>query len=117
MINHLILFGSVTMTVIGGTLLKIGGRAINFDYGLIGILTGYLSSGVLLLGFAFYALAAILWVYCLNAFDFSYVSFVSSAQYILLVLVSIFVFNEQISLMKWAGCFFIMVGVVFWLKG
>jgi drug/metabolite transporter (DMT)-like permease len=31
--------------------------------------------------------------------------------------VSIAVFHEQISAMKWAGCAFIMAGAVFWLKG
>ena len=50
-------------------------------------------------------------------FDLGYVTFVASFQYILLLAVSIFVFNEQISLLKWVGCGFILIGVICWLKG
>jgi drug/metabolite transporter (DMT)-like permease len=117
MTKYLMLFGSVSLTVAASTLLKIGGRGINFEGGLMGIVQGYATSPVIVAGFATYALAAVLWVYCLAQFDLSYVSFVSSIQYVMLVVVSIFIFQEQISLLKWIGCGFIMVGVVFWLKG
>ena len=112
-----LLFGSVSMTVLASTLLKIGSKTINFEGGLPAIIMGYISSPIIIGGFASYALAAILRVYCLSAFDLSYVTFVSSFQYILLIVVSIFVFHEQISLMRWIGCGFIMMGVFFWLKG
>lgn len=117
MIKYIMLLSSVSLTVLASTLLKIGGRTINFDGGLWNIAAGYLLSPIILLGFASYAVAAILWVYCLSAFELSYVTFVSSFQYILLVLVSLFVFHEQISMLRWLGCGFIMIGVVFWLKG
>lgn len=117
MIKYAMLLGSVSMTVAASTLLKIGSRSVNFDGGLLAIILGYLGTPIILGGFVMYALAAFLWVYCLASFDLSYVSFVSSFQYILLLLVSILVFHEQISLMKWIGCGFIMLGVFFWLKG
>lgn len=117
MIKYLILLSSVSITVLASTLLKIGGRSINFGGGLPELLLGYATSPVIIAGFAAYALAAVLWVYCLSVFDLSYVTFVSSIQYVLLILVSLFVFHEQISLMKWFGCIFIMIGVFFWLKG
>ena len=117
MMKYLVLLASVTMAVAGSTLLKIGGKTINFEGGLLGIMMGYMTSVTIIIGFATYALAALLWVYCLANFDLSYVTFVSSIQYVLLLIVSIFVFQEQISLMKWAGCGFIMIGVFFWLKG
>lgn len=105
------------MTVAASTLLKIGSRALSFDSGLLSILLGYMSSPLIVLGFVLYALAAFLWIYCLSQFDLSYVTFVSSIQYILLIAVSILVFNEQISMMKWSGTAFILIGVIFWLKG
>ncbi len=117
MINFLVLLGSVSMTVLASTLLKIGSRTVNFDGGLSAIMWGYLTSPGILAGFFSYAVAALLWVYCLSIFDLSYVSFVASLQYILLLVVSIFVFQENISMMKWAGCAFIMIGVFCWLKG
>lgn len=105
------------MTVVASTLLKMGSKTVNFEGSMIGIILAYLLSPLIIAGFASYALAAVLWVYCLSEFDLSYVTFVSSFQYVLLILVSIFVFHEQISLMRWLGCGFIMIGVVFWLKG
>jgi drug/metabolite transporter (DMT)-like permease len=111
------LFGSVSMTVIASTLLKLGSRTINFEGAIWGLIMGYITSPLIIAGFAFYALAAILWVYCLSAFDLSYATFVSSFQYILLIVVAILVFHEQISVMKWTGCVFILIGVFFWLKG
>ena len=117
MMNFFILFSSVTMTVVASTLLKIGSRTVNFDGGPLSIGMGYMTSPGIIAGFFSYAVAALLWVYCLSVFDLSYVTFVSSLQYVLLLVVSIFVFQEHISLMKWAGCAFIMLGVIFWLKG
>ncbi|MDF2670464.1 MAG: hypothetical protein K0R67_2770 [Paenibacillus sp.] len=106
------------MTVAGSTLLKIGSRSISFESTtLFRILLSYMTSPVLLAGFVVYALAAFLWVYCLSQFELSYVTFVTSAQYILLILVSIQIFKEQISPMQWAGSLFIMIGVIFWMKG
>ena len=116
-IKYLILFSSVSLTVLASTLLKIGSRGISFDGGLWETVMAYAASPLIVLGFVSYAAAALLWVYCLAAFDLSYVTFVSSFQYVLLVLVSLFVFHEHISLLKWVGCAFIMVGVFFWLKG
>ena len=117
MMKLLLLFGSVSMTVLASTLLKIGSRTINFDGGLMAIAQGYMTSPGVLAGFFSYAVAAVLWVYCLSVFDLGYVTFVASFQYILLLAVSIFVFNEQISLLKWVGCWYILVGVICWLKG
>lgn len=117
MIKYLMLFGSVSMTVVASTLLKMGSKTVNFEGSMAGIILAYLLSPLIIAGFASYAIAAVLWVYCLSEFDLSYVTFVSSFQYVLLILVSIFVFHEQITLMRWLGCGFIMIGVVFWLKG
>lgn len=105
------------MTVAGSTLLKLGSRSVSFEGSLFGIMLGYLSSPAIVSGFLVYAVAAVLWVYCLSAFDLSYVTFVTSVQYVLLILVSLFVFHEAITPMKWAGTVIIMIGVVFWLKG
>lgn len=105
------------MTVIASTLLKLGSRTANFEGAILGILWSYMTSPLIVAGFAAYALAAVIWVYCLSQFDLGYVTFVSSFQYILLILVSILVFHEQISLIKWTGCVFIIIGVICWLKG
>jgi drug/metabolite transporter (DMT)-like permease len=113
----LILLASVSMTVLASTLLKIGSKSIHFEGALWGILMGYITSPLIIAGFASYAVGAVLWVYCLAKFDLSYVTFVSSFQYVLLIAVSLLVFHEHISLMKWSGTAFIMIGVILWMKG
>ena len=105
------------MTVLASTLLKLGGRSVVFDAGLFNIIKGFISSPLIVAGFGAYTLAALLWVYCLANFELSYVTFVSSIQYILLVLVSIFVFQEHITTIKWVGSALIMFGVLLWMKG
>ena len=117
MIKYIALFTSVSMTVLASTLLKLGGSGIAFDAGLFNIIKSFATSPYIVGGFLAYTLAALLWVYCLANFALSYVTFVASFQYILLVLVSIFVFNEDISSLKWAGSALIMLGVLFWMRG
>ncbi|MDU4960695.1 MAG: EamA family transporter [Sporomusaceae bacterium] len=117
MMNYVWLLISVTLTVAASTLLKLGSRGINFEGGLTAIALGYLLSPLIIAGFVSYALAAVLWVYCLSRFDLSYVTFVSSIQYLLLLAVSLLIFQEQISVSRWIGCGLIMTGVVFWLRG
>ena len=117
MIKYLVLLGSVAMTVAASTLLKIGSASVNFDGGLVSIAKGYLTTPLIVAGFAAYALAALMWVYCLAQFDLGYATFVASIQYILLLAVAILVFHEHISLLKWVGSFLIMIGVICWLKG
>ena len=117
MIKYIALFTSVSMTVLASTLLKLGGKGIAFDAGVFNILKAFATSPYIVGGFMAYTLAALLWVYCLANFALSYVTFVSSFQYLLLVLVSIFIFNEHISALKWAGSALIMLGVLFWMRG
>jgi drug/metabolite transporter (DMT)-like permease len=117
MIKYLVLLASVAMTVTASTLLKIGSAAVDFSGSLSTIFKGYLASPLIIAGFAAYALAALLWVYCLANFDLGYATFVASVQYIMLLAVAIFVFHEHISLLKWLGSFLIMIGVFCWLKG
>jgi|GEM_PF-4521550 drug/metabolite transporter (DMT)-like permease len=117
MIKYAVLLASIAMTVAASTLLKLGSAAVDFSGGLGAIFKGYLASPLIVAGFASYALAAVLWVYCLANFDLGYATFVASVQYVMLLAVAIFVFHEDISLLKWVGSILIMIGVFCWLRG
>ena len=117
MIKYFVLLASVAMTVAASTLLKLVSAAVDFDGGFGAIFKGFIASPLIVAGFASYALAALLWVYCLANFDLGYATFVASVQYIMLLAVAIFVFHEHISVLKWAGSLLIMIGVFCWLKG
>ncbi len=117
MIKYLMLIASVAMTVAASTLLKLGSAAVDFDGGLGTIFKGYLSSPLIVAGFASYAVAALLWVYCLAKFELGYATFVASIQYLMLLAVAILVFQEHIGPLRWLGSVLIMIGVMCWLKG
>lgn len=115
--KYLALLVSVTLTVLAQTLMKIGGTSAGVQKeGILQIAIAYATSPLIVLGFGISAVAAFLWTYALSKLDFSYVSFVSSLSYVLVLLISLFVFKETIPAARWIGCAFIMVGIFFVLR-
>ncbi len=105
------------MSVCAQTLLKFGSSSIAEQKGgLVNLVLSCIKSPMLIFGFGIYAVAAFLWAYSLSRFDLSYVNFVGSLSYIFVILVSIFILNETISPIRWIGCGFIMIGVIFVLR-
>ena len=109
---------SVMLTAFAQTLWKIGGTSANIEGdGILPLLFAYIKSPLVILGFGLAGVASVMWTYALSKLDFSYVSFVSSLSYVFAILISIFVFKEVISPMKWAGFGVILVGVIFVMRG
>lgn len=77
--------------------------------------TDFLSWPVLL-GFIIYCLAAILIIFALKSADLSFVFPVLSTSFIWVSLLSVFFFNEVLSLINWSGLVLIVLGVML-LKG
>lgn len=115
--RYIALIISVALTVSAQTLWKIGGSSFEGKtQGLLGTALAYITSPLILLGFGLSGVAALLWTYALAELDFNYVSFISSLSYVFVLLVSFFIFKETIPPMRWLGCAFIMVGIVFVLR-
>ncbi|MDR1543577.1 MAG: EamA family transporter [Prevotellaceae bacterium] len=76
------------------------------------ILTNWwlLASGVCLVS------ATVLWGYVLKHFEFSVAYPVTAFAYIFGMLAAIFIFHEQVSLMRWIGLVLIILGVIFIAK-
>lgn len=108
---------SVVLTVFGQTLMKIGGtNAGEGKTGIVSLMLSYMTSPYIIGGFGISAVAAFLYTYSLSKLDYSYASFITSFSYILILMVSIFFFRENISMGRWIGCGFILVGIFFVLK-
>lgn len=115
--RHIILVISVMFTVLSQTLWKIGAGSAKINgEGIIPIVIAYIKSPLIILGFGLAGLAAFMWAYALAELDFSYAGFVSSLSYVFVIIVSLLVFKETISPIRWVGCGFILVGILLVLR-
>jgi multidrug transporter EmrE-like cation transporter len=71
-------------------------------------LNWYTSAGLLL-----YVVSAFLWILALRRIELSIAYPFVSIGYIVVIVGSYFIFNEQVNLMKIAGIIFILIGIVF----
>ena len=76
-------------------------------------LGGALSSWFLWVGILLVLLEFITWSTLLSKIDLSVAVPVASLSYILVPLVSIIFLHEKITMLRWAGIFFILMGVIF----
>ena len=81
--------------------------------GLLGFFQGTFFSWFLWAGFACVVLTFILWSSILSKIDLSVAVPVASFSYILVPVVSIILLREKISILRWEGIFFILIGVIF----
>lgn len=72
----------------------------------------YILSGLFL-----YAMFTITWLILLSKFPLSLVYSVLSIGYVLILLVSVFIFHERISLLSWSGSAFILLGIFLFSLG
>ena len=63
-------------------------------------------------GLFLFGLSAIVWLAVLSRASLSFAYPFASLTYVLILLADRFVLNEQVPLLRWAGVFFIMVGIV-----
>jgi undecaprenyl phosphate-alpha-L-ara4N flippase subunit ArnE len=56
--------------------------------------------------------ATLLWLYIIKHFDFSVAYPMISISYIFGMLAAIYIFHETVPLIRWAGVFLIMTGVI-----
>jgi undecaprenyl phosphate-alpha-L-ara4N flippase subunit ArnE len=61
-------------------------------------------------------LATILWGYILKHFEFSVVYPLTAFSYIFGILAAIYIFHETVSITRWVGVGFIIIGVIFIVK-
>jgi len=80
---------------------------------IFNFLLGAFSSWFLWLGLLSVLLTFVVWSTVLSKIDLSVAVPVASFSYILIPLVSIIFLQEKISLLRWSGIFFILIGVIF----
>jgi drug/metabolite transporter (DMT)-like permease len=114
------LFGLILINIVlltaGQTLWKIGLGSVGFSLSFTGILK-LLFNPFVFAGLAVYVAATVLWLYILSRAELSAAYPLQSLCYILAALIGLFVFKEDVSLMKWAGLVLISAGAFFVARG
>ncbi len=80
---------------------------------IFSFLLGAFSSWFLWFGFLSVVFTFIIWSTVLSKVDLSVAVPVASFSYVLIPVVSIIFFHERISILRWSGILFILIGVIF----
>jgi len=109
--KYLILLASMLLAVVGQVLLKKGVLVSPLSVNL-GAILGTIFSPSVFLGFLFYGISSIFWLFVLQKFPLSIAYPALSLTYIAIVIISIFLFNEPLSTNKISGIILIFAGVL-----
>lgn len=110
MLKYILTIIYLIFTTMGITLMKLGGDSISL--GLkngIAFKIGYIT----ILGFLCYIISFLLWQKLLVTYDLSrIVPITTGISQILIIVIGILVFKENISISSWIGIFLIISGVI-----
>ena len=109
-VQSLFLISSQIMLKIGVGRLK--DEVINFRYFLHLIISPWVFSSIFLMG-----IAAGIWVLVLRNYDFSQAYPLVSISYIFALIASVFIFGEEVPVIRWIGVLIIILGVFLVVKG
>lgn len=107
------MFASVLTNVIGQTFIKAGANqlgGIHID-NILDVIKFFFTPAIFF-GIATYGISTIFWIITLSKFDLSYAYPFLSIGYILILVVSYFLFKETITIFKVLGILAIMSGIV-----
>lgn len=109
---YLLLAINITLLVLGQMLWKIGvsGRSVDFTFS--GILK-LLATPYIFGGFLTYAAATVIWLYILSKSELSFIYPLQSLCYAAAAFIGLYFFKEHISLTRWLGIAFIVLGAYF----
>src|SRR5688572_30417636 len=111
--NYIFLFSAILANVIGQIFMKaganqLGGIHINGIFDVI----KFLFTPYVFMGIATYGVGTIFWIFALSKFDLSFAYPFLSIGYILILIVSYFIFKEDITAYKVCGVVIIIIGLI-----
>lgn len=113
--NIMMIIFSVIMGVIGQICLKFGmmniGRFTSNINNTVNLLIRALSSPIIIAGFLCYGVSALSWLIVLSRVELSYAYPMVSFGYVLVVLLSWILFNENVTFLRLIGVITICLGV------
>jgi drug/metabolite transporter (DMT)-like permease len=76
----------------------------------------FIFSPLILLGFALYIIATVIWMYLLSKLPLSFLYPLQSLAYVISIVVAIAIFKEQVPVTRWIGTGVILIGVYLIVK-
>lgn len=107
-----LIMGSVVLSVIGQLSLKTGMDSIAGALDPPALILKAMTTPFVLLGFATYAVSAVLWLLVLSRAALSYAYPALAVNYVLVVASSVLILREPVSLTRWVAVLVICAGVV-----
>lgn len=107
---------SVLLGALGQIFVKMGAGNIDFKFEgikIFSLFVNILRNIPIMIGIILYLISFIIWIKVLSEVDLSYAYPMVSLGYVFVLIISHFLFNENISIMKIVGIIFIVVGVIF----
>ena len=113
----LLIIISVVIAVVGQLVLKVGAEGVGqVNLGkwesIRHFLLALISSPQVLLGLALFGLSAVIWLVVLSRVDLSYAYPMVAIGYVLTLILSRLLLNEDVSLTRWIGVAIICLGVL-----
>ncbi len=110
--KYFLLALSMAIALVGQLLLKKGVTDSSLAFNLPSVIKTIFTPFVFF-GLFSYGLSAIVWLFVLQRFPLSTAYPALSLTYVVIIILSFFIFNEPVSLSKIAGVIFIIAGVYF----
>lgn len=114
--NLLLIFGAVLLGVLGQLSMKHGMMKVRLITGSVGDLAASLIKALgqpfVCAGFILYGVSALAWLVVLSRMELSFAYPMVSIGYVAVVILSRFLFGEQVSVIRLVGTFVICLGVV-----
>ncbi|EKD63158.1 MAG: hypothetical protein ACD_51C00327G0004 [uncultured bacterium] len=114
--NYLFIVGTVLFTTVGQIIMKYGTKTFGQSPTSLKEVIPYLLKAVTSIyfigGCIFGLIAAFCWVLALSKFEMSFAYPFMSLSFVFVVLMSMMIFGENVSLARWAGVGLICLGVV-----
>jgi drug/metabolite transporter (DMT)-like permease len=107
--NYILLLLNIILLVGGQLVWKKGVETISFDGW--GTILQALLSPYIIVGIFFYAMATGIWIYLLSKLPLSFLYPLQSLAYVFGAIAAVYLFQENVSIMRWVGIGIIIVGV------
>lgn len=105
---------SIFFGAVGQVLLKVGANRLKFlsSLNLVSFILSIIKNPAIITGLIFFVTSFLMWIKVLIKKDLSYAYPMVSLGYVIVVILSVIVFKEAISLNKFIGIFLIILGVI-----
>jgi drug/metabolite transporter (DMT)-like permease len=115
-VKYILILINICCLVLGQTAWKYGMQNLQLEGSFVAKFFQFFFSPFILLGFALYIIATVIWMYLLSKLPLSFLYPLQSVAYIFSLVVALLIFKEHIPVTRWIGTGIILFGVYMVIK-